>query len=260
MKTRVSLALVTFAALGLSACSHYSEDLASMDSPAVQPASTQVAMTDTALATMTPAAGDETPSVPFAELLAQEYLVLAKQNETAMDHKTARYFTVKAQAAKKGEAVAPGTPEQFGISGARADAVRSARAQLTAALKQNTSPGPQYALAKAQAQYDCWLDDVQDGRGDAGACAAGFKQSMTDILAMAAPVPADIAPAAGEETPSAPAAVMSNSPVIPGSTPQAPAAAPQAVTGAVPASPAVTPIKPVSHGTPAPLPPSRYQN
>lgn len=254
MKTRVSLALVTVAALGLSACSHYSDDLAALDSQAIQSAPTQVAMSDTALATMTPAAGDETPSVPFAELLAQEYLALAKQNETAMDHKTARYFTVKAQAAKKGEAVAPGTPEQFGISGARADAVRSARAQLTAALKQNMTPNSQYALAKAQTQYDCWLDDVQDGRGDTGPCAAGFKQSMTDVLAIAAPVPADIAPAAGEEVSPAPLLVA------PGTAPQAPAVAPQAAPGTVPVSPLVTPIKPASHGTPAPLPPSRYQN
>mgnify|MGYP000980385383 CR=1 FL=1 len=244
MKTRVSLALVTVAVLGLSACSHYSDDLAALDTQTVRPV--QVAMTDEALATMTPAAGDDTPSVPFAELLAQEYLVLAKQNETAMDHKTARYFTVKAQAAKKGESVVPGTPEQFGISGARADAVRSARAQLTAALKQNMTPNSQYALAKAQAQYDCWLDDVQDGRGDTGPCVAGFKQSMTDVLAIAAPVPADIAPAAGEEVSPAPL-------VAPGTAPQAPAVAPQAAPGTVPVSPLVTPIKPAGHGTPAPL-------
>lgn len=255
MKTRVSLALIVLAATGMSGCARYSEDLAALETRMGPSSGTQVAMTDASLATMTPAAGDETPSIPFTELLAREYIALARQNETAMDYKTARYFTVKAQAAQQGKVVPPGMPEQFGLSGDKAKDAREGRAELAAKLSHDLTPENFYALAKAQTQYDCWLDDIEDGRGNQGACASGFSQAMSTIAASADPAPAEvnIAPAAGDEPPTTVAPATPS--VVPGTAPQAPAVAPQGTGPGIPAYPSAAPVKPA---IPAPLPPSRF--
>jgi hypothetical protein len=180
MKTSSSFLILSI--FLLPACSHYSSDLSALEEQ--MGTTTYVAVTDApALDGITPAAGMETPAIPFHTILAQEYLALAKANEAAMDYKTARYFTEKAAAAMAGKPVAPGTPTQFGIARDKSQTLNTARAELIGKLQNDMVPANYAALAKAQTQYDSWLDDVQDSKGDKGLCQDGFNEAMAQLTA-----------------------------------------------------------------------------
>lgn len=180
--------LLLLSVLILPACAHYSSDISALEQQ--MGTTTYVAVTDApALDGITPAAGMEAPAVPFHTILAQEYLALAKANEAAMDYKTARYFTEKAAAAASGKPVAPGIPSQFGIARDQSEQLNAARVELVARLQNNMAPANYAALAKAQTQYDSWLDDVQDDKGDKGTCQDGFNRAMAELIA---PMPVDV--------------------------------------------------------------------
>ncbi|MBN8521034.1 MAG: hypothetical protein J0L77_03945 [Alphaproteobacteria bacterium] len=180
MVSRFRFGMLAISLSCLSACSHYSADLAALESKidsAPQPP-VQVAMNDAQLSQMAPAAGGDmgvtSPAVSFQELLAREYLRLAQVNEDAMDYKTARYYTMKAKSSATGQPTPPGTPAQFGLTGKATPALQSARAELTAALTHNMVPANFASLVSAQTQFDAWMDDIQDGRAGA---AEGFKSA-----------------------------------------------------------------------------------
>lgn len=155
--------------LFLAACNHYSEKLNSMN----------------------PSGGT------FTDYLAMEYCDLARRENTeTMDYPAARYFTEKAEKAEKGELVAPGFPFDFSVPDEYGPELAQARDQLSQALSGvATSPNPQ-ALARAQAAYDCWLDEQAEVHksGAALTCKAKFQTALVESAS--APV-ADIAPSAG---------------------------------------------------------------
>ncbi len=253
MISRFRLGMMALSLSCLSACSHYSADLAALESKidsAPQPP-VQVAMNDAQLSQMAPAAGGDmavtAPTVSFQELLAREYLRLAQVNEDAMDYKTARYYTMKAKSSATGQPTPPGTPAQFGLSGKATPALQSARAELTAALTHNMVPANYASLVSAQTQFDAWMDDIQDGRAGAAdgfksASEVSFRNALSQVVASS---PEAVPPASW--LPSA-----TNPQDIP------PAAQPAIVPAQGQVTPALSPRvqQAPSYQPPAPLPPA----
>lgn len=180
------------AILLLSACDHYSEELASLDgklktgTPA--PAVTASASTDLN-AIETAAGGPGMYYQNFNEVLAQDYYTLARhENDTAMDYKAAQYYTQKAKAATLGKPVMPGNPNKFDIPPEQKETLTGARASLVSALETQRSPQNDPVLAKAVVCYDCWLDQAEEGKkGAAATCAESFNQAMGQLAAGLSP-------------------------------------------------------------------------
>lgn len=148
----------------LSACGHYSEDLAAMGSVAPQD--------------IAPAAGND-----FNSYLAHEYMELAKQENAVYDYKAAMMFTEKAKAASQGAEVMPFTLRDFEISEENREIVAQKRQQLIGALQTKNAPENFHALAKAQTQFDSWLEQLEEGHQSAQikTCVDSFEEAMLEI-------------------------------------------------------------------------------
>lgn len=177
------------AALLVSACSHYSDDLSSLDKDMKAP-NTQVAYAASPQ-DIAPAAG--TTGDEFRRALAREYYDMAKfENEKAYDYKSSKQFTGKAMKAAKGELVVPSKVSSYDIPAEQVAALSEARTQLIVALKTQNTPDNAATLARAQARYECWLERAEEAAEDShfAACKEEFEQSMAML----------IMPAAGEGT------------------------------------------------------------
>lgn len=148
----------------LTACGHYSEDLASMDT--VQPQD------------IAPAAGND-----FSAYLAHEYMELAKQENAAYDYQAAMMFTNKAKAAQKGEEVSPFAFRDFEIDSQYEGEVEQKRLELLGALQSKNSPENYFTLAKAQTQFDSWLEQLEEGHQpkQIQTCAESFDAAMKKV-------------------------------------------------------------------------------
>jgi len=180
--------LIAASSLILGACSHYSDDLASLDqSMKAKPQQFAMAPQDIA-----PAAGAVgSPSASLNEYLARDYYELARyENDKAFDYKASKGYTQKAIMASKGERVQPSVVSAYDIPSERIDALKKAREHLMAALQ--SPQQDQQALAKAQTGFDCWLERAEeaDVKSHYAECKAQFEQSMLNLTA----------PAAGEAT------------------------------------------------------------
>lgn len=179
---------VSFVAiLLLGACSHYSEELSSLDSDmkaAPQTFAYNAAATPQDIA---PAAGNSGES--FTQYLARDYYELAKyENDKAFDYKAAKLFTQKAMDAAKGTVPAPTTVSSYDIPDNLKPSLDAAQRDLTTALKDRNTPENAAALANAQTQYECWLDraeEATDANHYAG-CQSAFEGAMAALTMPAA--------------------------------------------------------------------------
>lgn len=171
-----NITLLVVLSAGLSACGHYSEDLASMDineSPALQD--------------IAPAAGtfaeSDAPRRPYTYYLAKEYMDLARTENESYDYKSAAYFTKKAKMAHEGMTVMPSNYKEFDIGDDYAATAMEARERLNIALQTQNAPENYPALAKAQAQYDSFLEQLEEGhqKGDIKNCKDSFYQAISAL-------------------------------------------------------------------------------
>ncbi|MEM6781844.1 MAG: hypothetical protein AAF569_08275, partial [Pseudomonadota bacterium] len=148
-------------ALSISACGHYSEDLASMGSVAPQD--------------IAPAAGND-----FSSFLASEYMALAQEENRKYDYQAARFYTEKAMAAQKGQSVPPASLREFDIPTQYQGKAQEKRERLVAALQIQKTPENYASLAKAQTQFDSWLEQMEEGHQevDIQTCAESFDAAM----------------------------------------------------------------------------------
>lgn len=173
------------AALLVSACSHYSDDLSSLDKEMTAP-NTQVAYAAN-LQDIAPAAG--TTGDEFRRHLAREYYDMARfENDKAYDYKSSKKFTGKAMKAAKGELVVPSKVSSYDVPAGQVAALTEARNQLIAALKTQNTPDNAATLARAQARYECWLERAEEAAEDShfAACKEEFEQSMAMLIMPAA--------------------------------------------------------------------------
>lgn len=188
------VSICSFTALLLMAgCSHYSDDLASLDGKMPTTEMAALAPQDVAPAA---GAGAGAGGISLTDALAREYYDMAKfENDQAFDYKAAKIYTHKAMQAAEGKNGGPFKISAFDVTAEQAAELTPARAELIAALKNKDMLGDQAALAKAQTSFDCWVERAEEAADENhyAECKNAFEQSMA-VLAMPA------AGVAGDET------------------------------------------------------------
>lgn len=186
--TRFPKVLFVLSALTVGACSHYSDDLASLDG--AMKSNQSFAAANIAPQDIAPAAGGPVlTGGSINDFLARDYYELARhENDKAYDYKAAKQFTSKAISANKGQLTTPSKISAFDVPKERVGELTQARADLIAALKQQNTPENAATLAKAQTSFDCWIERAEeaDDAGHYAECKSQFEQSMVNLVAPAA--------------------------------------------------------------------------
>lgn len=191
----------------LGACTHYSEDLSSLDADMAKPvsvASTSMSAT-TSPQEIAPAAGNMMMPAPtpapvsavtamatpdaLPQYLAREYYAMAKyENDKAYDYKAAKDFTQKAMASAKGKTIEPSKLSAFDLNAQRARELNAARTELMTALAEQNTPDNAQSLAKAQARYECWIERAEEAANDDhyASCKSEFEAAMATLTMPAA--------------------------------------------------------------------------
>lgn len=183
---RISNVSLLAAVLVVGACSHYSDDLASLDkSMKAKPAVMAAAPQDIA-----PAAGNTIISTgPLNEYLARDYYDLAKyENDKAFDYKAAKEYTQRAMLASKGTIVQPAKIASYDVPENLVPELTTAREQLVSVLKDNIVPQNPETLAKAQSSFDCWVERAEEASDEThyAGCKGEFEQAMASMTTPAA--------------------------------------------------------------------------
>jgi OOP family OmpA-OmpF porin len=134
------------------------------------------------------------PATDFNSSLAQNYKDLSNYEAYQMyDWTDAVRYADKATAARAGQAVAPEDPTKRDINGddKKAELV-AAHQRLIAALNNGAMTRAPQAAAGAQANYDCWVEQQEEGWQfeHIAACKNGFLRAIqvAEYLPPAAPV------------------------------------------------------------------------
>ena len=154
----------------VTACDHYSNDLASMDT------------SPTDVTAISPAAGGE---MTFSQHLANEYYHLAKFEQDMMyDYQAAKLYTEKARQLSSGNLVTPSKVEDFKIGAGHQAELSRAREQLIDALKTYNMPENRYNLAMAQSRYDCWLEQQEETQDEDAviSCKNQYHHAMASLM------------------------------------------------------------------------------
>lgn len=185
------------AALLLGACSHYSNDLSSLDNQYLKAGNTQIAAAPAAPQDIAPAAGGPefataTNTKALGQYLAREYYDLAKyENDKVFDYKAAKQYTEKAVSASKGQITAPSRISSFDVPQNKIPELNEAREQLINALRSGQLAGSEQQLASAQTNFDCWLERAEEASDEShyASCKEGFNAAMAQIIMPAAGAP-----------------------------------------------------------------------
>ena len=132
----------------------------------------------------------------FTKHLYHGYVALAQAEEAESDWSDRDYFMDKAQKAAGGEAVAATNISDRELSGDNAVAATAARSILTSLMVDRSAaashPGP---AAKLQVAYDCYLQELEEGRqaADIQACKDEFDHQAARLEELLKPEPAPVA-------------------------------------------------------------------
>lgn len=142
----------------------------------------------------------------FENQLAREYreFFLFEADEMR-DWIDADYFAEKALAANTGKTVMPEDPAKWNIDDAHMSELQSARAGLVDVLDKGARESAPREAAIAQAKYDCWVEQQEEGHqfDHIAACREAFRTAMTGLenaMAKTAEAPAVVVPQAETET------------------------------------------------------------
>lgn len=144
----------------------------------------------------TPVQGDA-----FLKSLHKEYVDLAAAERAEYDWRDTEYFVSKARAAAAGDLVLPQPVAERELSETAAAELSTARAALESRLDGGARADKPAAAARAQAGFDCWMQEQEEAHqpADIAACRSMFDEAMK----------------ASEPTPPAPApAVVDNGPFV----------------------------------------------
>jgi OOP family OmpA-OmpF porin len=147
-----------------------------------------------------------TPEGPaFTRNLTREYLKFASVEAGEMyDGPDSRHFALKGLKSAAGEAVAPEALGEWMLPRAVRPALAVSRARLVALLDGGARKRAPEAAARAQAAFDCWVEQQEENwqADDIEACRARFFTALAEIesalRAKAAPEPAHPEPAGFE--------------------------------------------------------------
>ncbi|UUX48245.1 hypothetical protein NUH88_12550 [Nisaea acidiphila] len=122
--------------------------------------------------------------VGFEHSLANEYRLLALyEADDMVDWVDAERFAEKTLASARGETVPPERLEDWKLAEASVPALQSSRARLLRAFGRDARILAPHASARAQAQFDCWVEQAEEGHQQAhiAACRDGFLDAMLEI-------------------------------------------------------------------------------
>ncbi len=147
------------------------------------------------------------PSGAFDAALQQEYIGISQTELDEYDWQHGDLFARKGIAAGNGEAVMPEDPSVWRLPGDKADKLGRARQMLLDALNGGGREKAPADAARAQAMYDCWVQEEEtrnEGHqpDDIAFCRDGFFDALGKVQEaikpepepMAAPEPAPIPP------------------------------------------------------------------
>ena len=120
----------------------------------------------------------------FTQALSREYLVLANfEADEMVDWRDAQRFTRKGLRAAAGEIVPPEDFDRWRIPAPHRPALSAARARLVAALGAGASDASPNDAARAQAHFDCWVEQQEENwqADHIAACRTGFETAMTSL-------------------------------------------------------------------------------
>ena len=134
------------------------------------------------------------PSQPFNAALQQEYIAIAQMEVDEADWMHGDTFARKGIAAGNGEMVMPEDPANWMLPADMAGEFGSARARLLGALEGNGRTKAPSEAARAQAMYDCWIQEQEiknEGHQpeDIEACRAEFWNALSAVEIAIAPEP-----------------------------------------------------------------------
>ena len=125
--------------------------------------------------------------------LHKDYVALAESELEQGDRGSARHYALKAKEAASGQAVRPDEVSSRRINPPESTALTDARARLVTALASPEATKKPAEAAKAQTNFDCWMEQQEEGwqYNDIAACRKGFDTAM---LALAPEKVAEKAP------------------------------------------------------------------
>jgi OmpA-OmpF porin, OOP family len=134
------------------------------------------------------------PSGAFNAALQQEYIGVAQTEYDESDWEHAGLFARKGAAAGSGEMVLPEDPTNWMLSADKARVFVEARDSLTSALDGGGRDMAPAEAAKAQAMYDCWLEEEEiqnEGHQpkDIDDCRSAFWDNLALVEKAIAPKP-----------------------------------------------------------------------
>lgn len=130
-------------------------------------------------------------SSEFNRSLQADYVALATSELQQADRSDAEHYSMKAIDASEGKTVPPDLVTARGLEPASASELSTARSELVAALNSpNAAKNPAIA-AKAQSNFDCWLEQQEEGwqYDDIARCRDGYKTAMQTLTAPVAAQP-----------------------------------------------------------------------
>ena len=122
----------------------------------------------------------------FSKALHKEYLEVARREFAEADRDSAVRYSKKASAAAAGQSVAPDELGSRRVSPPYDAGLADARKRLTAALGGSAVQDKPAALAKAQANFDCWLQEAAEPwwqPADLAFCKKNFEAAMAEVEA-----------------------------------------------------------------------------
>jgi OOP family OmpA-OmpF porin len=134
------------------------------------------------------------PSGAFNAALQQEYIGIAQTEYDEADYEHADLFARKSVAAGNGEMVMPEDPANWMLPADLADEFVTAARRLLAALDGNGRTKAPSDAARAQAMYDCWIQEQElrnEGHqaADIETCRKGFWDALAAVEVAIAPEP-----------------------------------------------------------------------
>ncbi|MCB1154979.1 OmpA family protein [bacterium] len=130
---------------------------------------------------------------PFQQELHKQYVYLADLEQGEEDWKDAVYFNERARMSAQGESVSPTAMDERSIPDAHVATLSSARANLMTALNGGGTTRNPGAAARAQAGFDCWMQEQEENfqPDDIAACRKMYDDAMAELAVkpMAKPMP-----------------------------------------------------------------------
>lgn len=138
---------------------------------------------------------------PFTQALAYEYRNYANTELKDMfDYPDALHFARKGLAAASGETVMPEPVDDWNLSEAHLRELSAARGRLIVVFDLGGREIAPAASAKAQAKYDCWIEQQEENwdSSDAPGCKQAYLDAMAEVEGLVQQAPPQRTPAPAE--------------------------------------------------------------